>query len=119
MIEGDGQVSDNDSVLTIQWPSPEADTIVPHSARVYDYWLGGKDNYPADRALAESILRVIPRQRRHVQANRAFLVRAVEYLVREAGIRQIIDIGAGLPTRPNVHEVAHAIAPDAGVVFPR
>ncbi len=90
---------------------------MPHSARVYDYWLGGKDNYAPDRALAEKILTVIPRQRRHVQANRAFLVRAVTHLVRDAGIRQIIDIGAGLPTSPNVHEVAHAIAPDTRVVY--
>jgi S-adenosyl methyltransferase len=90
---------------------------VPHSARVYDYWLGGKDNYAPDRALAEKILTAIPRQRRHVRANRAFLVRAVTHLVGEAGIRQIIDIGSGLPTSPNVHEVAHAIAPDTRVVY--
>jgi trans-aconitate methyltransferase len=90
---------------------------VPHSARVYDYWLGGKDNYAPDRELAEKILTAIPRQRRHVRANRAFLVRAVTHMVRDAGIRQIIDIGAGLPTSPNVHEVAHAIAPDTRVVY--
>ena len=96
---------------------PEVDTSVPHSARVYDYWLGGKDNYAPDRALAEQILLAIPRQRRHVRANRDFLVRAVEYLVRDAGIRQFVDIGAGLPTSPNVHEIAHAIDPDARVVY--
>ena len=99
------------------WLPSGVDTRVPHSARVYDYWLGGKDNYAPDRALAEKILTAIPRQRRHVRANRAFLVRAVTHLVREAGIRQIIDIGAGLPTSPNVHEVAHAIAPDTRVVY--
>jgi S-adenosyl methyltransferase len=96
---------------------PHVDTRTPHSARVYDYWLGGKDNYAVDRALAEKILTVIPRQRRHVRANRAFLIRVVKYLVEEAGIRQIIDIGAGIPTSPNVHEVAHAIAPDTHVVY--
>ncbi len=90
---------------------------MPHSARVYDYWLGGKDNYAPDRALAEKILTAIPRQRRHVRANRAFLVRAVTHLVRDAGIRQIIDVGSGLPTSPNVHEVAHAIAPGTRVVY--
>lgn len=97
--------------------SVDVDASVPHSARVYDYWLGGKDNYAADRMLATKILNAIPRQRRHVRANRAFLVRAVEYLVGEVGIRQIIDIGSGLPTSPNVHEVAHAIAPDTRVVY--
>lgn len=95
----------------------DTDITVPHSARVYDYWLDGKDNYAADRMLAEKILAVTPRQRRQVRANRAFLVRAVEYLVRDIGIRQIIDIGSGLPTSPNVHEVAHAIAPDTRVVY--
>lgn len=93
------------------------DTSRPHSARVYDYWLGGKDNYAADRLLAERILVAIPRQRRHVRANRAFMVRAVRHLVRDAGIRQIIDIGAGLPTCPTVHEIAHAEAPDTRVVY--
>ncbi len=93
------------------------DTSTPHSARVYDYWLGGKDNYAADRLLAERILTAIPRQRRHVQANRAFMVRAVRHLVRDAGVRQIVDIGAGLPTRPAVHEIAHSIAPDTRVVY--
>jgi S-adenosyl methyltransferase len=98
-------------------PPPPVDTRTPHSARVYDYWLGGKDNYAPDRAVAEKILRAVPRQRRHVRANRAFLVRVVRYLVREAGIRQIIDIGSGLPTAPNVHQVAHEIAPDARIVY--
>lgn len=99
------------------WLPAEIDTRVPHSARVYDYWLGGKDNYAADRALAEKILAAIPRQRHHVRANRAFLVRVVEHLVRDRGIRQIVDVGAGLPTSPNVHEVAQRIAPDTRVVY--
>lgn len=99
------------------WLPAEIDIRVPHSARVYDYWLGGKDNYTPDRLLAEKILQAVPSQRRHVRANRAFLVRVVEHLVRDAGIRQIIDVGAGLPTSPNVHEVAQAIAPDTRVVY--
>lgn len=93
------------------------DPGTPHSARIWDYWLGGKDHYEIDRVLGERIVAAIPRQRAHVRANREFLVRAVEYLVGEAGIRQIVDIGAGLPTSPNVHEVAQAIAPETRVVY--
>lgn len=89
----------------------------PHSARVWDYWLGGKDHYAIDRALGDRILAAIPRQRAHARANRDFLVRAVEFLVGERGVRQIVDIGAGLPTSPNVHEVAQAIAPETRVVY--
>lgn len=98
-------------------PSPEPDLSVASSARVYDYWLGGKDNFQVDRDLGDRILAAVPRQRRHVRANRAFLVRAVRHLVGQAGIRQIIDIGAGLPTSPNVHEVAHELAPDTRVIY--
>ncbi len=93
------------------------DPATPNSARIWDYWLGGKTHYASDRVLGDRILAAIPRQREHVRANRAFLVRAVEFLVGEAGIRQIVDVGAGLPTSPNVHEMAQAIAPDARVVY--
>jgi hypothetical protein len=96
---------------------PEINTNVAHPARVYDYWLGGKDNFPADRALAEHIMQAIPTMRAMAAANRAFLVRAVRYLAQEAGIRQFLDIGTGIPTSPNVHEVAQAAAPDARVVY--
>jgi hypothetical protein len=102
------------------WPasaSPLPDFSTPHSARVYDYWLGGKDNTAVDREVGDRILRAVPRQRRHVRANREFLIRAVRYLVGEVGIRQILDIGSGLPTTPNVHNVAHALAPDTTVVY--
>jgi len=95
----------------------EINTNVAHPARVYDYWLGGKDNFPADRALAEHIMQAIPTMRAMAQANRAFLSRAVRYLAGEAGIRQFLDIGTGIPTSPNVHEVAQAVAPDARVVY--
>ncbi len=98
-------------------PRRVPDPGTPHSARVWDYWLGGKDHYACDRELGDRILAVIPRQREHVRANRDFLVRAVEFLVGEAGIRQIVDIGAGLPTSPNVHEVAQATAPETRVVY--
>jgi S-adenosyl methyltransferase len=99
------------------WLPPEINTNVAHPARVYDYWLGGKDNFPADRALAEHIMQAIPTMRAMAQANRAFLSRAVRYLAAEAGVRQFLDIGTGIPTSPNVHEVAQAVAPDARVVY--
>jgi hypothetical protein len=92
-------------------------TSVPNPARIYDYFLGGKDNYPADREVAEQVLAVAPVARAMVHDNRAFLRRAVRYLAGEAGIRQFLDIGSGLPTQDNVHEVAQAVAPDARVVY--
>jgi len=95
----------------------EINTNVAHPARVYDYWLGGKDNFPADRALAEHIMQAIPTMRAMAAANRAFLSRAVRYLAGEAGVRQFLDIGTGIPTSPNVHELAQAVAPDARVVY--
>jgi O-methyltransferase involved in polyketide biosynthesis len=96
---------------------PDINTNVAHPARVYDYWLGGKDNFPADRALAELMIQAIPNMRAMAAANRAFLRRAVRYLVQEAGIRQFMDIGTGIPTSPNVHEVAQGVAADARVVY--
>jgi hypothetical protein len=90
---------------------------IPSSARIYDCLLGGKDNYPVDRSAAEVILGRLPNVRLAVQWNRGFLRRVVRYLIGEAGIRQIIDIGAGLPTADNTHEVARAACPDARVVY--
>jgi S-adenosyl methyltransferase len=95
----------------------DINTNVAHPARVYDYWLGGKDNFPADRALAELMIEAIPNMRAMAAANRAFLSRAVRYLAEEAGIRQFLDIGTGIPTSPNVHEVAQETARDARVVY--
>jgi len=92
-------------------------TNVAHPARIYDYYLGGKDNFPADRAAAQQALAATPSVREMARENRAFLRRAVRYLVREAGIRQFLDIGTGLPTQGNVHEIAQATAPDARVVY--
>lgn len=97
--------------------SLEIDTSVPHSARVYNYWLGGKDNYAADRALAEMIAERVPTIRSIVQSNRTFLGRVIRHLTQEAGIRQYLDIGTGIPAAGNVHEVAQAIAPQTRVLY--
>ena len=97
-------------------PAP-FDTSVAHQSRIYDYWLGGKDNYAADRAAAEQAIAAYPPIVRAVRAQRAFLARAVHYLAAQAGIRQFLDIGTGIPTANNTHEVAQAAAPDARVVY--
>jgi hypothetical protein len=88
-----------------------------HSARMYDYYLGGKDHFAADRVTAEKAMRSWGAVRTAVRENRAFLGRAVRYLTEEAGIRQFLDIGTGLPSANNVHEVAQSFAPDARVVY--
>jgi hypothetical protein len=93
------------------------DPSVPSAARIYDYLLGGKDNYASDREAAEAILRIEPESAAVARQNRAFLGRAVRYLVQEAGIRQFLDIGSGLPTGGNVHEVAQAAAPESRAVY--
>jgi hypothetical protein len=99
------------------WLPPEINTGVAHSARVYDYWLGGKDNFAADRALGDAIIKAVPSTVFGARANRAFLGRAVRYLAAEAGIRQFLDIGTGIPTADNTHEVAQAAAPDSRVLY--
>jgi O-methyltransferase involved in polyketide biosynthesis len=93
------------------------DLTVPHISRVYDYWLGGKDNFAADRKLGEQTRQAYPNIVDSVRANRAFLARSVRFLTVEEGIRQFLDIGAGLPTANNIHEVAQREAPDARVVY--
>jgi hypothetical protein len=93
------------------------DTTVAHPARVYDYWLGGKDNFAADREAAEQVIAARPTILRDIRANREFLHRAVRYLAVQAGIRQFLDVGTGIPTSPNVHEIAQEIAPGARVVY--
>jgi hypothetical protein len=97
--------------------SSEIDTSRPHPARVYDYFLGGRTNFAADRQMANRILVTAPLAQTTARENRAFLCRTVRYLVAEAGIRQFLDIGTGLPTASNVHEVAQAIDPAARVVY--
>jgi trans-aconitate methyltransferase len=96
---------------------PALNTAVAHQSRIYDYWLGGKDNYAADRAAAEAALAVYPGLRRGVRAQRAFLANAVDYLVRTADVRQFLDIGTGIPTANNTHEVAQTADPTARVVY--
>jgi S-adenosyl methyltransferase len=93
------------------------DTSVPNVARIYDVLLGGKDNYEADRAAARRLMAAVPGAARAAVENRAFLGRAVDYLAHEAGIRQFIDIGAGLPTGGHVHEIARAADPAARVAY--
>jgi hypothetical protein len=97
--------------------APEVDISRPHMARIYDYFLGGKNHFAADREVAEKILQSNPAIRVAARENRAFLGRAVRYLAEEAGIRQFLDIGTGLPTANNVHEVAQAFAPASHVVY--
>ncbi len=96
---------------------PQIDISVPQSARIYDFLLGGKDNYPPDRAVGAALIEQIPTLPEMVKAQRAFLARAVRHLVAEAGIRQFLDIGTGIPTANNVHEVAQSIAPEARVLY--
>jgi hypothetical protein len=93
------------------------DASVPHPARRYDYWLGGKDNFAADRESGDAIAAQFPAIRTAVVENRAFLRRAVTHLAGTAGIRQFLDIGTGLPTADNTHEVAQRIAPESRVVY--
>jgi hypothetical protein len=97
--------------------SLDIDTSVAHPARVYDYWLGGKDNFAADREAAERVLAATPGLRMRVRANRAFLARAVRFLAGPAGIRQFLDIGTGIPSLNNTHEVAQSVAPTARIVY--
>jgi hypothetical protein len=95
----------------------DLDTSVAHPARIYDYWLGGKDNFAADREAAEQAIAANPFVRPGVRANRGFLRRAVRYLAAEAAVRQFLDIGTGLPSANNTHEVAQSVAPDSRVVY--
>jgi len=95
---------------------PTFDTSVAHVARIYDYWLGGKDNYAVDRAAGEAALKAYPDLINSVRSNRAFMTRVVRHLA-EAGIRQFLDIGTGIPTAPNTHEIAQTVSPDCRVVY--
>ncbi|MEV6612782.1 SAM-dependent methyltransferase [Streptomyces sp. NPDC051051] len=92
-------------------------TDQPHTARIWNYWLGGKDNYEVDRAAGDQIRRLHPGIGEYARADRLFLGRAVRHLVHDVGIRQFLDIGTGLPTADNTHEVAQAAAPDARIVY--
>src|SRR2546421_307646 len=108
---------DDRDALPQNMPPPLFDTSVPHIARVYNYWLGGKDHFAADRELAERFIAADPEVTAGVRANRAFLGRAVHFLAAKAGIRQFLDIGTGIPTANNTHEVAQRLAPESRIVY--
>jgi hypothetical protein len=100
-----------------EWASSRIDMTVAHPARRYDYWLGGKDNFAADRESGDAIAAAFPTVRTAVIENRRFVRRAVAFLAEYAGISQFLDIGTGIPTSPNVHEIAQGINPAARVVY--
>jgi hypothetical protein len=106
-----------DSSSSLGQVPPELETNVPQTARIWNYWLGGKDNFPVDRAVGDQILEAFPAIVENARASRAFLARAVRYLAGEAGIRQFLDIGTGLPTANNTHQVAQAVAPESRIVY--
>ena len=93
------------------------DTTVPHSARIWNYWLGGKDNFAVDRAAGDAWAATFPGVRDIARASRNFLTRSIHYLAADAGIRQFLDIGTGLPTADNTHQVAQRVAPEARIVY--
>jgi trans-aconitate methyltransferase len=109
--------------MTEQKPGPapdlaaEIDTSVPHSARIWNYWLGGTDNYPVDRAAGDEYRQVYPQIIDVARASRAFQARAVRFLAAEARLRQFLDVGAGLPTADNTHQIAQRIAPGSRIVY--
>jgi hypothetical protein len=105
-------VADNSSQVP-----PEVNTNVPQTARIWNYWLGGKDNFPVDRQVGDQVLEAFPAIVENARASRAFLARAVRFLAGEAGIRQFLDIGTGLPTANNTHQVAQAVAPECRIVY--
>ena len=98
-------------------PPPGIDTTIPQPARFWDYMLGGRDNYPIDRKVGQQVLAIFPDLLDSARADRGFLVRVVRYLVKDAGIRQLLDIGTGLPTANNTHQVAQPNAPECRIVY--
>ncbi|HUY49843.1 MAG TPA: SAM-dependent methyltransferase [Streptosporangiaceae bacterium] len=116
MTSEDAAAAGDDSDTSIG-DRPTFDTSVAHQARMYDYMLGGKDNFAADRAAADAAIKAFPGMVITARANRAFLGRAVRYLAAEAGIRQFLDIGTGIPAAGNTHEIAQAAAPGSRIVY--
>ena len=96
---------------------PDIDTSVAHSARIYDYILGGKDNFEADRRAAEAAIKANPNLATGMRENRAVMRRMTAFLAGEAGVRQFLDIGTGLPTSPNMHEIAQSLRPDSRILY--
>jgi S-adenosyl methyltransferase len=107
----------DDATIDDEQLSSKIDTTVPHSARIWNYWLGGKDNYAVDRAAGDQFLKVFPAIAEIARTSRLFLGRAVRYLAAEEGIRQFLDVGTGLPTADNTHQVAQQIAPESRIVY--
>jgi hypothetical protein len=107
----------NDGPPPVEIAPPGVNVNVPHSARIYDYWLGGKDNFAVDRAVGEAMIQAIPGMRHMAGENRKFVQRAARDLVAKEGLRQFLDIGTGIPTRPNLHEIAQEVAPETRVVY--
>jgi hypothetical protein len=103
--------------MVTEEPYTPINSNVPHTARIWNYWLGGKDNFAADRAVGDQVREFLPDIVTSARADRAFLRRAVRFLVAEAGVRQFLDVGTGLPTAQNTHEVAQAIAPESRIVY--
>jgi hypothetical protein len=103
--------------LTEDETSAHLQPDVPHAARIWNYWMGGKDNFAADRAAGDAVAQVYPEIVLMAKHSRQFLIRAVHHLAAEAGIRQFLDIGTGLPTMQNTHEVAQAVAPESQIVY--
>ncbi len=106
-----------DTESTLGQELPKIDNTVPHSARIWNYWLGGKDNYPVDREVGDQFCAMFPDIVPVARASRAFNARSVRYLAAEVGIRQFLDIGTGLPTANNTHEVAQVVAPECRIVY--
>jgi hypothetical protein len=113
---GEARVADRPSITGDEEPL-ELDTGIPQTARIWNYWLGGKDHFPVDRQVGEQILEAFPAIVANARASRAFLVRAVGYLAGGAGVRQFLDVGTGLPTANNTHQVAQAVAPESRIVY--
>ncbi|WP_165984939.1 SAM-dependent methyltransferase [Streptomyces sp. YIM 98790] len=107
----------NEAASPERKPSPKIDTTVPHSARVWNYWLGGKDNYPVDREAGDAFARLCPKIIVDARATRHYMARAVRHLAGETGIRQFLDIGTGLPTVDNTHQIAQRVAPESRIVY--
>jgi SAM-dependent methyltransferase len=110
-------MADETAAADDELQDPPLDTSVPQTARIWNYWLGGKDNFAVDRQVGDEIRKAFPDIVDNARASRGFLVRSVSYVAREAGIRQFLDVGTGLPTADNTHEIAQRIAPESRIVY--